>query len=538
MAGPHDETRDDLEPPPERETLEGPKFELRPTPLTRRSTDKVEALVAQRATVSGGGQRHPHDEPMPEAIGGYQILRELAHGGMGIVYLAESPELERRVALKVLRGGNFGSAQARERFQIEARVVARLRHPNIVGIHEIGVDEGRHFLVMDLIDGESLRDRLQRGPMECRPAAEIAKVVAETLYYAHGRAILHRDIKPGNILLPLEGDPVLTDFGLAKDVDELERSPTISGQAIGTPAYMAPEQARGDTDHTDRRSDVYSLGATLYEMLTGEPPFDGKTVLEVLQKVTSDEVVKPSRLRPEIDPDLETIVLTCLEKEPRRRYDTAKALAEDLAHYLADESITARRPGPYDLSRRWLRRHRRVAAAIAGTLLVALVLVVIEANLFVRRLRQDHEASAEALEEVERERDAALKELHQLRGGAPDAPPTAARARQLVARAQAESAAGQHGAALVAYREAFRQAPELRAAHGIEAALAAARSAPGDAALADEAAAWLGEALAALRPAGPGLDDPDARQAAARLRELEAFAPWRERAAFAALWAE
>ncbi|MGE0707248.1 MAG: serine/threonine-protein kinase [Planctomycetota bacterium] len=518
------------------ETREAPRRDGRETPLHQRETASVDVRDAERTTATGPAP--PRDsEPMPERIGDYKILRELAQGGMGVVYLAESEELGRRVALKVLRGGNFGSAQARERFQIEARVIARLRHPNIVGIHEIGVDGEREFLVMDLIEGESLRERLERGPLEQRDAARIAQVVAEALSYAHGRAILHRDIKPGNILLPPDGGPVITDFGLAKDGNDLERSPTVTGQAIGTPAYMAPEQARGDWDRVDRRSDVYSLGATLYEMLTGHAPFEGGSVLEVLALVNRRAPRPPGLLREGLDRDLETIVLHCLGKEPERRYATARELAEDLGRYLADESIQARRPSPYDRARRWLRRHRRVAIASGLTLAVALVLAGIEASVFVRRLQRDQELADQAAERIERERDQALEALQRAaRAGA--APP---RASQLLILAEAEVAGGRPAAALPRYRDAFRLAPGLRATHGIQAALAAAEAAPPgsaeDAALAREAAEWLREAVRVLRPpagaAGP--DDPAARAAIARVLAHPRLARWRARPELAAL---
>ena len=444
----------------------------------------------------------PEAEPMPIQIGSYEVLREIARGGMGVVYLARSQSLERKVALKVLRAGDQETSGGRERFQTEARVIARLRHPNIVGIHEVGTCSGRSYLAMDLIDGPSLRERLEAGPpFEPADAARLAQVVASALAYAHERSILHRDVKPGNILLSPEG-PVLTDFGLAKDVSQIERSPTLSGEAIGTPAYMAPEQARGDLEAIDRRTDVYSLGATLYEMLTGQLPFRGNTIYDLLERLTTQEPARPRKLRPELERDLETIVLTCLAKDPARRYATAGALADDLERYLTHEPIEARRPGPIERTRLWLRRHSRIALTAAITLLVAAAFAVGEASVFVRRLRRERAGAEEALSRALAERDAAREALAARTALSPGASSSAA---GLEALSLAEAAAGsaRWEEAVGHYRRAFAANPILREVCGGAAAQAAgqlAQASPGDAIspLLSEAGAWLDARLGAL----------------------------------------
>ncbi|MBL4847656.1 MAG: protein kinase [Planctomycetes bacterium] len=306
-------------------------------------------------------------------VGPFRVIRELARGGMGVVYEAERPGLDRRVALKQMLDG--GSDTAVERFLIEARIAARLRHPNIVGVHDVGESGGNPYFAMDFIEGEDLNDRITReGPLPLEESARLAQTIALALAYAHERGVLHRDIKPANVLLTPEGnEPILTDFGLAKDVrDAGESGLTQDGAIMGTPSYMPPEQAGGDKSLIDRRADVYSLGATLYAMLVGKPPFEGNSVLNTITKVLSVDPTPPRKLRPEVTRDLEVICLKCLAKEPEERYQTAQDLADDLGRYLADEPILARPPSAGERLAKWIRRNRTLTASIVlGGLFVA-----------------------------------------------------------------------------------------------------------------------------------------------------------------------
>ncbi|MBX3471078.1 MAG: serine/threonine protein kinase, partial [Planctomycetes bacterium] len=280
--------------------------------------------------------------PPARRVGGYELLAELGRGGMGSVWRARSLALGREVALKLLTAPD--DPELVERFQLEARAAARLRHPNVVGVHEVGQDGRTWFLALDLVEGESLRARVTRdGPLSPREAARVVEAIGRALHHAHGHGVVHRDVKPHNILIAADGTPLLADFGLAKDAgaDGL----TVTGQVLGTPAYMAPEQALGDLARVDRRADVYALGATLYEALTGAPPFAGATAMNILRQVIEDDPAPPSRRRPGLDRDLEAVVLKCLEKAPDARYDTAAQAADDLARWLRREPVAARRAG-------------------------------------------------------------------------------------------------------------------------------------------------------------------------------------------------
>jgi hypothetical protein len=300
-------------------------------------------------------------------IGPYQLLQELARGGMGVVFRARHLQLGREVALKILLAGEAATPNQRERFQVEARATARLRHPHVVTVHDVGEDQGRPYLAMDLVAGESLERRLAReGPLEPFEAASLTLKLASALEEAHDHMILHRDLKPANVLLDARREPLLTDFGLAKLVERAEGSgPTRAGQMLGTPGFMSPEQAHGGP--TDWRTDVYGLGATLYATLAGQPPYVGDTVLEVLAAMEDREPLSPSRVLPDgadLPRDLETICLKCLERQPGRRYPTARALREDLERFVRDEPIEARRATTGERLARWLRRHRRLAGGV------------------------------------------------------------------------------------------------------------------------------------------------------------------------------
>ena len=378
-------------PSPSDETVELPASGERPLNETLPPPECEAVADAKSETVEldeqGSSRRAAPALSRSFASDRYEVVSELGRGGMGVVLAAHDKKLDRRVALKVLLAGDFASKEAQDRFQVEARAAARLSHRNLVGVHEVGEEGGVHFLVMDYVEGESLAERVKReGPLPPRDAAWIALRLADALYYAHTRAILHRDVKPANVLLDTRGEPLLTDFGLAKELDSVGPGLTASGFVIGTPAYMSPEQA-GGTDQLDRRSDIYSLGATLYETLSGKPPFAAKNVAGLLRAVLEEEPAPFERA--DLDRDLETICLKCLEKEPTLRYGSARALQEDLERYLAHESILARRPGAVERARKWIRRNGLLARALGVTLVLGgLALALLTAS-FVWRLQHE-----------------------------------------------------------------------------------------------------------------------------------------------------
>jgi len=298
-------------------------------------------------------------------LGDYELLEEVARGGMGVVYRARQLSLNRIVALKVVLHGPFSSADFVRRFRREAQVVASLRHPNIVAIYEVGEQNGSHFLSLEFVEGRSFGELSKVQPLPARRAAGYLKIIAEAVEHAHQRGVLHRDLKPSNILLDLFDQPRVTDFGLAKLLNQ-DAELTVSGQVLGSPNYMPPEQAAGKQSGTTPASDVYSLGAILYELLTGRPPFQGETLSSVLTQLQNVEPVPPRRLNPSTPPDLQTICLKCLQKEPTRRYATAQALAEDLGRFLENKPIQAR---PVPMMERvwlWCRRYPRLAGMSAG----------------------------------------------------------------------------------------------------------------------------------------------------------------------------
>ncbi|HVS38481.1 MAG TPA: serine/threonine-protein kinase [Gemmataceae bacterium] len=277
-------------------------------------------------------------------VPGYEILGELGRGGMGVVYKARQLGLDRMAALKmILSGGHAGDAD-RARFKTEAEAVAKLRHPNIVQIYEVGESNGCPFLSLEYVDGGSLAMKLDGTPWRPRPPAGLVETLAQAVHLAHKAGVVHRDLKPGNVLLTAEGQPKVTDFGLAKKLDDAA-GPTQSNAILGTPSYMAPQQAGGKSKEVGPAADVYALGAILYELLTGRPPFKAATVMDTIFQVVSEEPVPPRQLQPKTPRDMETICLKCLRKEPRRRYGSAEELAEDLARYLDGKPITARRVG-------------------------------------------------------------------------------------------------------------------------------------------------------------------------------------------------
>ncbi len=296
----------------------------------------------------------PPGGPPPQRFGDYEILGEVGRGGMGVVYKAREPGLNRTVALKMLLPGAVPDEAELQRFRTEAAAAARLQHPHIVAVHCVGVHDGRHFYSMDYIEGVSLTQRLAEGPLPCRTAARYAAVIARALHHAHGHGILHRDVKPGNVLIDADDRPHVTDFGLAKQYTS-DSGQTRTGSVLGTPSYMAPEQAAGRKD-LGPACDVYGVGALLYELLTGRPPFKAETPLDTMLQVMEFEPVPPRLLNPKIDRDLETVCLKCLQKEPRDRYRTAAELADDLDRYLQGDSIRARSFNMMDRLARTLER--------------------------------------------------------------------------------------------------------------------------------------------------------------------------------------
>jgi tetratricopeptide (TPR) repeat protein len=304
----------------------------------------------------------------------FEILGELGHGGMGIVYKARHVRLKRLVALKMIRDGWHGNPVQLARFEIEAEAVARLNHPNIVRIYEIGRTGRVPYVVLELLEGGTLKHRLAGTPQPVREAASLLSTLARAVHAAHAADILHRDLKPSNVLFDRQDIPKIADFGLAKRL-EVEEGETQTGQVIGTPSYMSPEQAKGWDREIGPASDIYSLGAILYEMLTGRPPFKGTTSSETLKLVLEEEPVPPSRLRPKLPFDLETICLKCIARDPRKRYANALALAEDLDRYLAGEPILARRTPLWERGIK-LARKRPVVTILLSVGIVATVVAI------------------------------------------------------------------------------------------------------------------------------------------------------------------
>jgi serine/threonine-protein kinase len=306
--------------------------------------------------------------PVGKRIGPYLVLAGIGQGGMGVVYRARQLPVDRLVALKMLRGGAFAGGPALARFLTEGKAVARLQHPNVVQIHEFGEHEGLPYFSMELVEGGSLAARLALGPLEPRAAAELVRTLAGAVEYAHRKQVVHRDLKPGNVLLTPDGVPKVADFGLAKLLDAEGGEQTQPDAILGTPNYMAPEQAAGRPAEVGPASDVYALGAILYHTLTGSPPFQGDTRARTLELVRGAEPAPPSRGRAGIPPRLEAICLKCLAKPPGRRYPSAQALADDLGRYLRGEPTDARPLGWAAQLGRGLSR--RPWAAAAGLLLI------------------------------------------------------------------------------------------------------------------------------------------------------------------------
>jgi serine/threonine protein kinase len=304
-------------------------------------------------------------------FGDYDLLEEVGRGGQGLVFRARQKSLNRTVALKIISLGQWASEAHLKRFRREAQAAASLEHPGIVPIHEVGERDGSCYFSMKFIEGGQLDDFVRRAPMSIRQAAELIAKVARTAHYAHEHGILHRDIKPGNILLDQKSEPHLTDFGLARLL-ETESTITRTLEVLGTPSYIAPEQATGKNAELTSATDVYGLGAVLYQLLTGHPPFAGGTTYETIKLLIDTEPRPPRLLNPKINRELSTVCLKCLEKDPKRRYSSARSLAEDLEHWLKHEPIEAKPSGFLTHARKWVRRNPSIAVLV--TLLVALAI--------------------------------------------------------------------------------------------------------------------------------------------------------------------
>jgi WD40 repeat protein len=350
--------------------------------------DPLVSRLRKAALSPSGDTTRPHraalaGPPAPPSPPGYEVLGEVGRGGMGVVYKARHVALDRVVALKVLLGGARASPEEQVRFRAEASALARLRHPNIVQVYDTGTHDGLPYFALEFIDGESLAAHLRGQPLPPRAAAALAEVLARAVHAAHQAGVVHRDLKPANVLLSSVGqanllapgdakgkqgclpyDPKIVDFGLAKCLDS-DSGLTRTGAVVGTPSYMAPEQTTGRARDVGPAADVYGLGATLYELLTGRPPFRGPTPLETMVQLRADDPVPPRRLQPRVPRDLETVCLRCLEKRPERRYPSAAELADDLGRYLAGEPVRARPAGPARRAWRWAARRPAIAALLA-----------------------------------------------------------------------------------------------------------------------------------------------------------------------------
>jgi eukaryotic-like serine/threonine-protein kinase len=313
------------------------------------------------------------ESELPE-VEGYEILAELGYGGMGVVYKAHQQRLSRFVALKMIRAGSLAKPEDLARFRIEAEAVAKQRHPNIIQIFDIGEVGGLPFVALELLEGGGLDAFLGGTPQPGEPSARLLATLAGAVHAAHQAGIIHRDLKPSNVMFGSDGTPKITDFGLAKRLEE--DGCTETGQVLGSPSYIPPEQAQGRGKEVGPAADVYALGAILYEMLTGRPPFKGPTPVETVMQVLNDDPVPPSHLQPQVPRDLETICLKCLAKEPHKRYPSALALANDLDHFLSDRPIQARRTSVLERGLKWVRRRPAWSGILAIASFIMALLVV------------------------------------------------------------------------------------------------------------------------------------------------------------------
>jgi len=353
-------------------------------------------------------------------FGDYELLTEIARGGMGVVFKARQKRLDRIVALKMIISGDLAGAEEVQRFKAEAEAVAQLDHPHIVPVFDVGEINGRNYLTMGFVEGQSLKQRLSEGPLSPRESAEMMATVAAAIQHAHEQQIIHRDLKPANILLDQSGQPRVTDFGLAKRAGR-DSGLTATGQVMGTPSYMPPEQASGRASGVGPLADVYSLGATLYHVLTGRPPHQAATVVQTLKQVLHEEPLPLRQLNTAVPRDLETICLKCLEKAPEKRFSSAKQLVEELQRYLRGEPILSRPVRRAERLWRWCRRNAKLAIAsgiAAGGLLAATVTLSISV-LLINNSRNDTmillHSNQRMLELFQLEREGIEEQLHEAR---------------------------------------------------------------------------------------------------------------------------
>jgi serine/threonine-protein kinase len=369
--------------------------------LYRRANEKLTGSPSDTQEESAAQSRLP-----TPVVPGYEVLGELGRGGMGVVYKARQVSLNRVVALKMMLWGAHAGTDELARFRTEAEAIARLKHPHVVQVYEFGSQDGVPYFSLEYLEGGSLADWLKGEPQSPAEAARTVEVLARAVQAAHERGVVHRDLKPANALLAADGTPKISDFGLAKQGDTGRTAP---GEVLGTPSYMAPEQAEGDPGKVGSPVDVYALGAILYELLTGRPPFKGASAWDTLQMVVGAEPVAPSRLQPKVSRDLETICLKCLQKEPARRYASALALGEDLRRFLNGEPIVGRPVGPMLRGWKWARRNQAKVMALAAGALSLLLLAGVGLGLQYRRAER-------AAQEAQRRQSvgAALDEAEQL----------------------------------------------------------------------------------------------------------------------------
>ncbi|TWT63297.1 serine/threonine protein kinase [Rubinisphaera italica] len=374
--------------------------------------DRIAAAIAEN-----GLKRIAKTGFMP-AVEGYEIESIIAHGGMGIVYLARQINADRKVALKMMLYGQQADVEEVQRFQIEAQAAAKLTHQFIVPVFDVGVSDGQHYFSMGFISGTSLKELLQNGLLPTREAAEMIRKISAAIAYAHEEGIVHRDLKPGNILVDHHGDPHVTDFGLAKQVNQNDQL-TKTGQVIGTPSFMSPEQARGQVSEIGTLSDVYSIGALLYATLTGRPPFQSDNAVKTIMQVIEDPPVSPRVLNPEVSRDLETICLKCLEKNPASRYQSAEELKLELKRYLDGLPILARPVSAPVKLWRWCVRKPALAGmmvSVVVSLLIGTAVSTYFAILANQRAERADEGIRVALTSLETIIETVQRKLYQVPG--------------------------------------------------------------------------------------------------------------------------